>query len=276
MPTARHDVLRAQYLGWCVEMLQALFLIADDIMDHSETRRGAPCWYKVPAVGMTAVNDAMMIENLIYTLLRRHFAADDCYTGLLELFHEAMLVTCIGESLDLQTAAQEIGDFSARQYTTIVHNKTSFYSFYLPVASAMLMAGHRDVAVFEQVRRILYEIGHFFQVQDDFLDCFGDVAVTGKIGTDIQDKKCSWLAVKCLEHATAEQRVVMEQCYGSADGRDVAKVRALYEQIGVPEMYAQYEEQSYAEIGEQIALLPDTVPRVIFEQIMNVMYRRKC
>jgi geranylgeranyl pyrophosphate synthase len=42
--------------------------------------------------------------------------------------------------------------------------------------------------------------------QDDFLDCFGDPAVTGKIGTDIEDNKCSWLIVQALSRASDDQR----------------------------------------------------------------------
>ncbi len=44
------DYRRAAVLGWCVEWLQAFFLVADDIMDASETRRGQACWYKLPDV----------------------------------------------------------------------------------------------------------------------------------------------------------------------------------------------------------------------------------
>lgn len=40
------DLYRARITGWCVELLQAYFLVLDDIMDHSVTRRGRPCWYK--------------------------------------------------------------------------------------------------------------------------------------------------------------------------------------------------------------------------------------
>lgn len=42
---------KANILGWCIEWVQAFFLIADDIMDNSSMRRGQSCWYKLPKVG---------------------------------------------------------------------------------------------------------------------------------------------------------------------------------------------------------------------------------
>lgn len=71
-----------------------------------------------------------------------------------------------------------------RDILAIVRYKTSVYSFYLPFAAGMLAAGHEpNCPIMED---ILMEMGFYFQVQDDFLDCFGDPSVTGKIGTDIQ------------------------------------------------------------------------------------------
>ena len=47
-PLKEEEVFEAHVLGWCVEWLQAFFLISDDIMDQSVTRRGQPCYYLSP------------------------------------------------------------------------------------------------------------------------------------------------------------------------------------------------------------------------------------
>lgn len=57
--------------------------------------------------------------------------------------------------------------------------------------------------------------GIFFHTkQDDYLDCYGDPAVTGKVGTDIEDAKCSWLLVQALQRVDPEQMNVLKvnQC----------------------------------------------------------------
>jgi farnesyl diphosphate synthase len=77
-----------------------------------------------------------------------------------------------------------------------VKYKTAYYSFYLPVALAMLLAGIRSKAVFQMAEDILIPMGEYFQIQDDFLDCYGDPKVIGKIGRDIEDNKCSWMIVQ--------------------------------------------------------------------------------
>ena len=92
-PLTDEEYFRSAILGWCTELLQAALLVADDIMDSSQTRRGNTCWYLMPNVGMTAMNDAFMLVSSIFILLRKYFSSDKCYTNLLELFHEVMFKT---------------------------------------------------------------------------------------------------------------------------------------------------------------------------------------
>lgn len=195
--------------------MQAVFIIDDDIIDGSTTRRGHKCWYQLEDVGLAAINDAMMIENGIYYLLKKYFSQADYYQEIVDLFHEVSFITTLGQLQDIKTAhTLDLNFFTMEVYKSIVANKTAYYSFYLPVALAMHMTGYKDPEVFRQTKTILLEIGNFFQVQDDFIDCFGDPAVSGKVGTDIQDGKCTWLSVVALQRANEEQRSLMKDCYG--------------------------------------------------------------
>lgn len=214
------DNLRlAHILGWCVEIYSSVFLMTDDMMDGSDKRRGQKCWYKMDEVGYSAINDSMMIENGIYFLLKKYFAGKDYYNSLVDLFHKTTFITTIGQFQDLTTAGHDVEKFTMENYKTIVVNKTA-NSFYLPVALAMHMAGCKDPEMFRQTKTILFEIGSLFQVQDDFIDCFGDPALTGEIGVDIQNGRCSWLAVVAMQRATNEQKEVMKACYGQKGEED--------------------------------------------------------
>ncbi|XP_039299616.1 farnesyl pyrophosphate synthase-like, partial [Nilaparvata lugens] len=82
------NIRLAHILGWCVELLQGAFLVWDDCMDESSTRRGRPCWYKMPGVGLTAINDGNLLESGVFQLLRRHFKSRPYYIDIVELFHD--------------------------------------------------------------------------------------------------------------------------------------------------------------------------------------------
>lgn len=164
-------------LGWTVELLQATFLVSDDIMDSSKTRRGAPCWYLVPDVGMIAINDVFMLGSSIYILLKKYFQHEDIYVDLIELFHTTCFQTELGQACDLLTAPEnrvDLDNFSLEKYTFIVIHKTAYYSFYLPVALALHYTGRASKKNLRQARDILIPMGEYFQVQDNFLDNYAD------------------------------------------------------------------------------------------------------
>eukprot|EP00842_Homolaphlyctis_polyrhiza_P002552 jgi/Hompol1/3298/HPOL_006472-RA len=117
------ELFKAQALGWCIEFLQAFFLISDDIMDGSLTRRGLPCWYKTEGVGMIAINDSFIVEAAIYQILKKHFKSHPAYADFLELFHEVTYQTELGQLMDLITAPEgdvDLSRFSIEKHAYIV------------------------------------------------------------------------------------------------------------------------------------------------------------
>ena len=158
-----------------------------------------------------------------------------------------------------------------------------------------MWAGIEEKHLLKQAKRILLPMGRFFQVQDDYLDCFGDPQVTGKIGTDIEDGKCSWLVVTALSLCDSDQRQIIEvslsfaffsllnmnsffifkkEHYGSKDPESVKLVKSLYHQLMLPELYAEYEESSYKELSQMIKNSETQLPTSVFQGFMEKIYKR--
>lgn len=68
--------------------MQAYLLVLDDIEDRSLIRRGQPCWYQYNDIGLAAINDGLMLEQVMYYIIRKYFKEKDYYVDLLETFHD--------------------------------------------------------------------------------------------------------------------------------------------------------------------------------------------
>jgi len=278
----KDEYFKAAILGWCIELLQAYFLVADDMMDQSITRRGQPCWYKVPAVGNIAINDAFMLEGAIYFLLKKHFRREAYYVDLLELFHDVTFQTELGQLIDLITAPEDhvdLSKFSLEKHQKIVVYKTAFYSFYLPVALAMRMVGVTEESAYELALSILLPLGEYFQVQDDYLDCYGDREVIGKIGTDILDNKCSWNINVALQNATEEQRKALDENYGRKSSSSESVVKSIFSSpnVDIPGRFASYEAASYERINALIDRVDEKgtgMKKEVFRSFLGKVYKR--
>ncbi|GAP93148.1 putative farnesyl pyrophosphate synthase [Rosellinia necatrix] len=278
-PLTEQEYFQASTLGWMVELLQAFFLVSDDIMDSSITRRGKPCWYRQEGVGMVAINDAFMLESAIYTLLKKHFRSHPAYIDMVELFHEVTLQTELGQLCDLLTAPEDVvnlDNFSLEKYSFIVIYKTAYYSFYLPVALALQMLNIATPENLKQAEDILIPMGEYFQVQDDYLDNFGLPEHIGKIGTDIMDNKCSWLVNQALKIATPEQRKILEDHYGKKDSAHEAEIKKLYNDMQLEKLYQDYEEKSVGELKTKINQIDESsgLKKEIFNAFLSKIYKR--
>jgi farnesyl diphosphate synthase len=266
-------------LGWLTELLQAFFLVADDIMDDSHTRRGQPCWFRVPEVGLNAVNDSLLLESCIYLILRTRFRTHPAYVDLIELFHDIIFKTEVGQLCDLITAPEdhvELSKFSLDKFYYIVRYKTAWYSFYLPVALSLHYLQLATPSNLKQAEHVLIPLGEYFQAQDDFLDGYGTPEQIGKIGTDIQDNKCSWLINQALAKATPEQRKVLDENYGRKDKAKEAKVKEVYTELKLDQLYAEWEEEQVGNIRKLIADMDEQegLKKQVFEAFLQKIYKR--
>ncbi|XP_012233768.1 farnesyl pyrophosphate synthase isoform X2 [Linepithema humile] len=272
------NIRLARILGWCVELLQSFFLVLDDIQDRSLLRRNQPCWYLHNDLGLAAINDAVLIEKSMYYLLQKHFKGRECYIDLLETFQDMGLKTIMGQALDLLSTnfgkKLNLDLFTMDRYNSIVKYKTAYYSFILPVTAAMHLARIKDPEMFRQTRTILLEMGHFFQVQDDYLGCYGNSEVIGKDSTDIEEGKCTWLVVVALQRVTPEQRKILDECYGSSDKEKVRRVMQLYNDLGLPNTYSIYEEETYNLLNTHIQQISRGLPHSLFLKLLEKIYRR--
>nr|GEX88291.1 farnesyl diphosphate synthase [Tanacetum cinerariifolium] len=302
------EVFLACALGWCIEWLQAYFLVLDDIIDDSHIRRGHPCWFRLPEVGMVAVNDAILLRSHIPRVLKKHFSGKVYYVNLLDLFNEIDFQTVSGEMIDAITTlvgGKDLSKYSLSVNRRIVQYKCSYYSCYLPLSifrlfsilctclyfpiilndqiyhflcfkfeCALLMLGE-NLDDHVQVKDILVEMGIYAQVQDDYFDTFGDPNIVGKIGTDIESFKCSWLVAKALELSNVEQKKILSENYGIKDPVKVAKVKKLYHTLNLEAVYEDYENKTHKELIKSIEVLPNKAVQEVLKSFLRKLYKRR-
>jgi farnesyl diphosphate synthase len=120
-------------------------------------------------------------------------------------------------------------------------------------------------------------MGEYFQAQDDYLDNFADPETLGKIGTDIQDNKCSWLVNQALRLVTPEQRKVLEDNYGRKDSAHEAKVKVLYDELKLEDVYKSFEEERVTALRNLIANVDESegLKKGVFEEFLRKIYKRQ-
>lgn len=290
VPLSEKECKNADIVGWCLEWMQSCFLMADDVIDQSVTRRGKPCWYKVKGVGLKAINDALILEMMMYRIINVNLPDEIYKHDILSFLMDITYHTELGQLMDLQLSGdsqdhdalkldgnQEITEdkvFDENLYQYLVIKKTAYYSFYAPVALAMKMALIKDPESYKAARDILLPMGEYFQIQDDYLDCYGDVATTGKVGTDIQDGKCSWLIIQAMKHATDSQKEILLKNYGKHDVNSINKVKEIYNEIGLEQIFHDYESKAIKSITDLMTSIKE-IPSSVFIMFLETIVGRK-
>jgi farnesyl diphosphate synthase len=252
-----NELNAALVLGWAVEILQAFFLIEDDVMDNGETRRGRPCWFRVPTIGVAnAINDGLLLEQLLYRLIESNEYTKAYSIPACAILRDAAMRTVLGQHLDT-SPPDSVTQFTREQWLSVVRFKTAFYTFILPVELGILVSGRTFTGEdLRAVRRVNLMIGELFQAQDDILDCFGDPTVIGKIGRDIEEGKCTWL----LYTALAETRTLASDTYqelvdlfsSPRSPTSVQRVKSIYKDIQIESLFESFTTDLNTEINSTI------------------------
>jgi len=214
-----------------VEVFHNFTLIHDDIMDSAPIRRGKETVHKKwdPNTGILS-GDAMMI--MAYQCIENY--EPELYKKLNTLFSKTALEVCEGQQLDMDFETRN--DVDLDEYLTMIINKTSVL-----VAAAMKM-GATIASASEKESVAIYNyglnLGIAFQLQDDYLDTFGDQEVFGKqIGGDIRENKKTYLYLKALEIANEDERSELISLYNSNQKEDkVDTVTDLFKKLKIDEL----------------------------------------
>ena len=217
-----------------LEVFHSFTLIHDDIMDKADIRRGVPTVYKKWDNNIAILSgDAMCISS--YQLLNK--APQSCLKAVHDLFTKTALEVCEGQQMDMNFETMD--NVPMEDYMKMIGLKTGVLIACAAAIGALIAGADRSLS--QQIYDFGFQLGLAFQIQDDYLDSFGDEKVFGKkIGGDILNNKKTWLLIKCLEQArikkgedgirTLEELLAMGENEGKAK---IDAVKAFYKSLSV-------------------------------------------
>ena len=223
------EVKKAIPAALAVEVFHNFSLIHDDIMDEAPLRRGKATVHQKWDLNTGILSgDAMLI--LAYQLFESYEPQQ--FQKLAKLFSKTALEVCEGQQYDVDFETRN--DVTIPQYIKMIEYKTSVL-----VAAAMQM-GAIIAQASEEDEHLIYEFGRYlgiaFQIQDDFLDAYGDPEKFGKqIGGDIIENKKTFLYLKALEFSSEKDKENLDQLFNSKPKNPSEKVdyvKSLFESCG--------------------------------------------
>lgn len=215
-----------------IEVFHNFSLVHDDIMDGAPLRRGQQTVHEKWSLNTGILSgDAMLI--MAYQLFENY--EPEIFQALAKLFSKTALEVCEGQQYDIDFETRD--DVTITEYLKMIEYKTAVL-----VGAAMKMGAIVAKASVED-QEAIYEYGRLlgiaFQLQDDYLDAFGNPDTFGKqIGGDIIENKKTYLYLKTLELGTADVRLNLKVFMTNTElpnPNKVKKVKELFVNSGAAE-----------------------------------------
>lgn len=230
-----------------LELLQASALIHDDVMDHSDTRRGLPAVHRQFEARHRAENwngaasdfgaaAAILIGDLALVwadaMLYESGFDEDALRRAKTVFDTMRTELMAGQFLDVTEQAR--GGGSVDRALRVMRYKTTAYTIERPLHLGASLAA-ADAEVFAAFTAFGVPLGEAFQLRDDMLGVFGDPAITGKpAGDDVREGKRTMLIALAQESASPAQTQVLDACVGDnlLDDAGLARVQSVLRETG--------------------------------------------
>ena len=245
----RDDMERAMPAALGLETYHNYTLLHDDLMDRADIRRGHPTVHRVWDENTAILaGDTMLV--LAYRLMQQTGNA-----AVLELFTRTALEIGEGQQYDMNFERRT--NVTVDEYIEMIRLKTSVL-LACAAKTGALLAGASDADT-DVLYRYAELIGLAFQLQDDFLDVYGDPAVFGKkIGGDILCGKKTFLLINAWMRADEGQRERLVSYLSSGPWQPeekIAAVTALYNELGIADVCRDAIEHYFAQAQEQLGRL---------------------
>ena len=265
------ETSRALPAAMSIEIFHNFSLVHDDIMDDAPLRRGRQTVHEKWDTNTAILSgDAMLIEA--YRQLEVY--PPEVYKELSRIFSKTALEVCEGQRYDMDFESRE--QVSIGEYLQMIEFKTAVL-----LGCAMKM-GALIAGASEGDCRALYRFGILlglaFQVQDDYLDVFGDPETFGKqVGGDIIENKKTFLYLKSLELAGEEEGRELRDLYSIKPRDPRAKIRRvtqIFESVGAAgaarEQIRAFTDEAFGELEKlQLARSGKGVLREFGEWLLN-------
>jgi geranylgeranyl diphosphate synthase type II len=252
-----------------VELFHNFTLIHDDIMDKAPLRRGMPTVHaKYGEPTALLGGDVMLV--VAYEYLKR---IDGRYLKkILSLFNQTAMEVCEGQQLDMDFEKKEMVDM--HEYIHMISLKTSV----LLAASLRLGAilGGAGEGNQQHIYQFGKKLGIAFQVQDDYLDAFGDPEKFGKqIGGDIMSNKKTFLLIHALETAGQEGKKELTRLMEGDRPDKVEKVLSFFRECGIDAWARELKEKYIKEaIGHLDEIAVTSVRKKPLTDLMHYLVQR--
>ncbi|MCD4709465.1 MAG: polyprenyl synthetase family protein [Bacteroidales bacterium] len=183
-----------------IEVFHNFTLLHDDIMDHSERRRGSPTVH-VKYNENVAILSGDVMSILASRLMNQ--APGVVLNVVQDVFTKTAMQVCEGQQMDMNF--EELPTVSEEEYLTMIELKTAvLIAASLKIGAILGGSSQRDA---EDLYEFGRNLGIAFQLQDDLLDTYGDPVLMGKnLGTDIVDNKKTFLVIRALKAASDSQK----------------------------------------------------------------------